>query len=104
MALALGRGIMVTITADRQAGEQSRAVALAVDKMERLKARPSDQVLTEPAVQLRADGTQGSGPYRRWVEVSTEGDFTKAVEVHVEYPTGGQKRSVILRTLIYAPK
>jgi prepilin-type N-terminal cleavage/methylation domain-containing protein len=104
MALALGRGIMVTITSDRQAGEQSRAVALAVDKMERLKAVPSDQVVTESPRQLGADGTEGSGPYRRWVDVAAEGDYAKSVTVHVEYPTGREKRRVTLRTMIYAPK
>jgi prepilin-type N-terminal cleavage/methylation domain-containing protein len=104
MALALGRGIVVTIASDRMAGEQSRAVALAVDKLERLKAIPADQVVAETPRQLQADGTEGSGLYRRWVGVTSEGDFAKAVTVHVEYPTGGEKRSVTLRTLIYAPK
>ncbi len=75
-----------------------------MDKVERLKAIPSDQVTAETPVQLNADGTEGSGPYRRWVDVTSEGDFAKSVVVHVEYPTGGERRSVILRTLIYSPR
>ncbi len=87
------------------AGEQSRAVSLAVQKLEELKARPADEVVDEPKKAINALGEEGSGPYVRWVEVEDDGagGGTKTIRVSVEYGAGRfGRRSVNLFTIIYA--
>lgn len=104
-ALAVATEMYVAISADTHAGEQTRAVALAMDKLEQLKARPIAQVKSEPARSVSALGEEGEGPYRRSVMVQdgAEGKAVKAVTVSVEYGTGhGGRRKVELYTLVYS--
>ena len=46
-ALALAGELSLTMASNNLAGEQSRAVSLAVQKLEKLKAKPADEVVSE---------------------------------------------------------
>jgi type II secretory pathway pseudopilin PulG len=105
----IGLGVMsevvVVRSADKFAGEQTRAVALAARKLEELKALPPASVVTESAKAVDVNGNEGSGPYRRWVNVAdgADGRDTKTVTVSVEYPTGSMGRQLVeLTTIIYS--
>lgn len=104
-ALVAASGMVVSVSSDTHAGEQARALGLAVDKLEEIKARPPAEVTSEPVRQVDAHGEEGSGIYRRWVTVvdEAEGENTKSVTVHVEYATGkGGMRQVELYTVVYS--
>lgn len=102
-------GSMVTVlSATTRAGEQSRATALAVQKLESLKAEPATEVDAEPPQAIDAEGTPDpDGAYTRWVEVVDEDGGasanTKEVTVVVEYQAGeGGEQLVELFTILYA--
>ena len=104
-ALALAGEISLTIASNHMGTEQSRAISLAVQKMEELKPRPAAQVVDEPKKAVNALGEEGSGPYVRWVDVvdGGAGGGTKTVRVFVEYGAGRfGRRTVELYTIIYA--
>ncbi len=104
-ALALAGELSLTIASHHMGTEQSRAVSLAVQKMEELKPRPAAQVVDEPKKAVNALGEEGSGPYVRWVDVvdGGAGQNTKTVRVFVEYGAGRfGRRTVELYTIIYA--
>ncbi len=104
-ALALASEVSLTMASNNMAGEQSRAVSLAVQKLEKMKALPIDQVVSESKKAINALGEEGSGSYARWVEVvdNGAGSGTKTIQVFVEYGAGrwGQ-RTVDLFTVVYA--
>lgn len=93
-ALAVARGMGSAIASGTSAGQQTRATALAVDKLEYLKSRPAADVDDEPARRIDARGRpDADGPYLREVTVkdASEGSRpnTKEVTVTVEYTAGG---------------
>lgn len=105
-ALAVAASVSNVIAANTMAGEHTRATALAMQKMEELKAMDPANVDDEATVQLDARGEVGSGPYRRTVEVvdDTEGADanTKEVTVTVQYRAGELgTRQIDLFTIIY---
>jgi Tfp pilus assembly protein PilV len=105
VGLAVMSEIVVVRSADKFAGEQTRAVALAARKLEELKAQPAASVVTEAAKAVDVNGNEGAGPYRRWVNVAegVDGKDTKTITVVVEYPTGWMGRqSAELTTIIYS--
>ncbi len=104
-ALALAAEVSLTMASNHMGTEQSRAVSLAVQKMEELKPKPAAQVVDEPKKAINALGEEGSGPYVRWVDVvdGGAGEGTKTVRVFVEYGAGRfGRRTVDLYTVIYA--
>lgn len=104
-ALAIAGEVTLTMASNNMAGEQSRAVSLAAQRLEELKARPAEEVVDEPKKDINALGEEGSGPYVRWVEVEDDGagGGTKTIRVFVEYGAGRfGRRSVNLVTIIYA--
>lgn len=104
-ALAIAGEVTLTMASNNMAGEQSRAVSLAAQRLEELKARPAEEVVDEPKKDINALGEEGSGPYVRWVEVEDDGagGGTKTIRVFVEYGAGRfGRRSMNLVTIIYA--
>ena len=104
-ALALAAEVSLTMASNHMGTEQSRAVSLAVQKMEELKPRPAAEVVDEPQTAINKLGEEGSGPYVRWVDVvdGGAGEDTKTVRVFVEYGAGRfGRRTVDLYTIIYA--
>ncbi len=104
-ALALAAEVSLTIASNHMGPEQSRAVSLAVQKMEELKPKPAAEVVDEPKKAVNALGEEGSGPYVRWVDVvdGGAGGGTKTVRVFVKYGAGRfGHRTVELYTIIYA--
>lgn len=105
VGLALMSEVVVIRSSGKYAGEQTRAVALAARKLEELKALPPASVVTEPPKAVDASGNEGSGPYRRRVDVAdgVAGKDTKTITVAVEYPTGWMgHQQVVLTTIIYS--
>ncbi len=105
VGLGIMSEIVVVRSADKFAGEQTRGVALAVRKLEELKALPAASVVAEAVTAVDVNGNEGSGPYRRRVDVAegVDGKDTKTITVVVEYPTGKMGRhSVQLTTIIYS--
>jgi prepilin-type N-terminal cleavage/methylation domain-containing protein len=103
-ALALAGEISLSMASHHMGTEQSRAISLAVQKMEELKPKPAAQVVDEPQTAVNALGEEGSGPYVRWVDVvdGGAGQDTKTVRVFVEYGAGRfGRRTVDLYTIIY---
>lgn len=97
-------GLTTVTFANVHANEQARATSLAVQKLEELKALPASELVSEGAMSVTAEGIEGSGPYRRKVEVvrSTVGLKVAEVTVDVEYPAGRLgRRHVQLFTLVY---
>ncbi len=104
-AVALASEVSLTMASNNMAGQQSRAVSLAVQKLEELKALPIDQVVSESKKTINALGEEGSGPYARWVQVvdNGAGSDTKTIQVFVEYGAGRWgRRTVDLFTVVYA--
>ncbi len=98
-------GLTSLTLADVHSNEQSRATALAVQKMEELKALPVADIKPQAAVAVDENGNEGAGPYRRKVDVvhSTVGLKTAEITVDVEYSAGRLgKRHVQLVTLVYS--
>ena len=98
-------GLTSLTLADVHSNEQSRATALAVQKMEELKALPVADIKPQAAVAVDENGNEGAGPYRRKVDVvhSTVGLKTAEITVDVEYSAGRLgKRHVKLVTLVYS--
>lgn len=92
-ALAVARGMGTALASGTDAGEKTRASALAVDRLERLKSLPSSEVDDEPPERLDARGLPDpDGPYVRQVEVADASEGarpnTKEVTVRVEYEAG----------------
>ena len=105
IGLALMSEVVVVRSSGKFAGEQTRAVALAVRKLEELKALPPASVVAESPTAVDANGDEGSGPYRRRVDVAdgVDGRDTKTITVVVEYPTGWMGRQLVnLTTIIYS--
>jgi prepilin-type N-terminal cleavage/methylation domain-containing protein len=104
-AVALASEVSLTMASNNMAGQQSRAVSLAVQKLEELKALPIDQVVSESKKTINALEEEGSGPYARWVQVvdNGAGSDTKTIRVFVEYGAGRWgRRTVNLFTVVYA--
>ena len=104
-AVALASEVSLTMASNNMAGEQSRAVSLAVQKLEEMKALPVDQVVSESKKAVNKLGEEGAGPYARWVEVvdNGAGNGTKTIQVFVEYGAGRWgRRTVDLFTVVYA--
>ncbi len=104
-AVALASEVSLTMASNNMAGQQSRAVSLAVQKLEELKALPIDQVVSESKKTINALGEEGSGPYARWVQIvdNGAGSDTKTIQVFVEYGAGRWgRRTVDLFTVVYA--
>ena len=104
-AMGVAGSMAVAVTSDTHAGEQTRALALASQKLEELKARPFADVQPETARSINVRGEEGPGPYRRAVEVAegAEGANTKSVSVTVDYGAGRNgTRQVELYTIFYS--
>jgi len=98
-------GLTTVTLASVHTNEQGRATALAVQKMEELKALPVADIEPQAAVAVDENGVEGTGPYRRKVDVvhSTVGLKTAEITVDVEYAAGRMgKRHVQLVTLVYS--
>lgn len=103
--LGLAGSMAVAASGDTHAGEQTRALALASQRLEELKASPYTDVKSEATRSIDAKGLDASGPYRRTVSVQegVEGKNTKSVTVQVDYGAGrGQTRQVQLYTIMYS--
>lgn len=104
-ALGIAAGMVVAMSSDTHAGEQSRATALAVQEMERMKTLPPDQIVSQAPTSVNALGEEDTdGRYVRWVDVEDQaaGENTKGVTVYVEYGAGGRgTQTVDLYTIIY---
>jgi len=96
-------GLTTVMLASVHTSEQARATALAVQKIEELKALPVSEIQTDASVAVDADGVEGSGPYKRSVEVvRSDGLEIAEITVEVEYQVGRLgKRRVRLFTMIY---
>lgn len=102
--LAVSGGMMVVVSSGMQTAEHSRATALAVQKLEELKALPADSLASESVHLVAADGSVGAGPYSRWVVVADTagGPNTAGITVFVRHATGVLgTRTVRLETLVY---
>ncbi len=98
-------GLTTVTLASVHTNEQGRATALAVQKMEELKALPVEDIEPQAAVAVDENGVEGTGPYRRKVDVShsTVGLKTAEITVDVEYSVGRMgRRHVQLTTLVYS--
>ena len=103
--MGLASTMAVAVASDTHAGEQTRALALASQRLEEIKAMPYTAVTSEPATSIDSQGVEGQGPYKRTVVVAdgAEGANTKSVTVSVEYAAGREgKKQVELYTLMYA--
>lgn len=92
-ALAVARGMGTALAAGTRAGEQTRASALAVSKLERLKSLPAAEVEDEAPTRIDARGRPDpDGRYLREVTVCDVDEGarpnTKEVTVRVEYRAG----------------
>lgn len=102
--LAVSGSMIMVMSSGMQAAENGRATALAVQKLEELKALPASSIVSESVHQVAADGTVGSGQYTRWVTVvdTAGGPNTAGITVYVKYATGTLgTRTVKLQTLVY---
>jgi prepilin-type N-terminal cleavage/methylation domain-containing protein len=103
--MGLASTMAVAVASDTHAGEQTRALALASQRLEEIKAVPYTQVKSEPTTSVNSMGVEGSGPYKRTVTVAegAEGANTKSVTVSVQYGAGREgTRKVELYTLMYS--
>ncbi len=103
--MGLASTMAVSVASDTHAGEQTRALALASQRLEEIKAIPYTEVKSEAATSINSLGVEGQGPYRRTVTVAegTEGANTKSVTVSVQYGAGREGTSKVeLYTLMYA--
>jgi type IV pilus assembly protein PilV len=106
-ALAVARGMGTALATGIDAGEQTRASALAVDRLEYLKSRPASEVDDEPAERIDARGLPDpDGPYVRSVAVTDASEGarpnTKEVTVRVEYQAGQRgPREVEVYTVLF---
>ena len=103
--MGLASTMAVAVSSDTHAGEQTRALALASQRIEEIKALPYTAVTSEPTVSVNSLGVEGSGPYKRTVTVKegAEGANTKTVTVSIQYGSGRSgTRKVELYTLMYA--
>jgi prepilin-type N-terminal cleavage/methylation domain-containing protein len=103
--MGLASTMAVAVASDTHAGEQTRALALASQRLEEIKAIPYTAVASEPVTSVTSLGVEGSGPYKRTVTVveGAEGANTKSVTVSVQYGAGREgTRKVELYTLMYA--
>lgn len=92
-AMAVARAMGTALATGTDAGEQTRASALAVDRLEYLKSRPAAEVDDEPAQRVDTRGLpDADGPYVRQVVVTDASEGarpnTKEVTVRVEYQAG----------------
>lgn len=99
-ALAVAQSMGAALASGTQAGEQTRAIALAVDRLEFLKSRPAAQVEDEPAEPIDARGAPDpDGAYLREVVVRDVDEGarpnTKEVTVTVEYQAGEAGRQEV---------
>lgn len=106
-ALAVARGMGAALATGTDAGEQTRASALAVDRLEYLKSRPAAEVDDEPAERIDARGVPDSeGRYVRQVEVTDASEGarpnTKEITVRVEYQAGQRgTQEVEVHTILF---
>lgn len=99
-ALAVARSMGTALSSGTRAGEQTRATALAVERLEYLKSRPASTVDDEPARRIDARGRPDpDGAYRREVSVrdASEGarPNTREVTVTVEFTAGEAGRQEV---------
>ncbi len=96
-------GLTTVMLAGVHTSEQVRATALAVQKIEEIKALPVSEIQTDASVAVDADGVVGSGPFKRSVEVvRSDGLEIAEITVEVEYQVGRLgKRRVRLFTMVY---
>lgn len=103
VALSSSSAFMVSLQTD--AAERSRASAIGVAYMERVKTRPPDEIVTEAAVRVDETGTPDpSGAFVRELTVEPDPSLTDAVRATVEvtYPSGfGRTRTLELVTVIF---
>lgn len=98
-------GLTTLTIASVHSNEQARATALAVQKMEELKALPVADIKPQAATAVDENGVEGTGPYRRTIDVvhSTVGLKTAEITIDVEYSAGRLgKRHVQLTTIVYS--
>lgn len=106
-AMAVARGMGAALASGTDAGEQTRASALAVDRLEYLKSRPATEVDDEPAERIDARGVPDpDGRYVRQVVVTDASEGarpnTKEVTVRVEYQAGQRgTRDVEIYTVLF---
>jgi prepilin-type N-terminal cleavage/methylation domain-containing protein len=102
--LAVSGSMMMVLSSGMQTTENARATALAVQKLEELKALPAASIVSESIHLVAADGSVGAGPYSRWVTVADTagGPNTAGITVYVRYANGMLgNRTVRIQTLIY---
>lgn len=106
-AVAVAASINAAMAAGTHASHQSRATALAVEKLEFLKAQPASAVDDEPAQQIDGTGApDANGHYSRSVIVRDQSEGaaanTKEVIVRVEFESGlSGTKSVELFTIMF---
>lgn len=106
-ALAVARSMGTALAFGTYAGEQTRATALAVDRLEYLKSQPASNVVDESPVAIDENGEpDADGAYTRSVTVKTASEGarpnTKEVTVRVEFQAGERgRRAVELFTILF---
>jgi hypothetical protein len=103
VALSSSSAFMVSLQTD--AAERSRASAIGVAYMERVKTRPPDEIVTEAPVRVDETGAPAAdGAFIRSLTVEPEPSASDAVRatVEVNYPSGfGRRRTLELETVIF---
>ncbi|NIR45506.1 MAG: hypothetical protein GWN99_13955 [Gemmatimonadetes bacterium] len=103
VALSSSSVFMVSLQTD--AAERSRASAIGVAYMERVKTRPPSELVSEDPVRVDETGTPDpDGAFVRQLIVKPEPDLNDAVRATVEvvYPSGlGRTRTLELVTVIF---
>ena len=106
-ALAVARSMGTALAFGTYAGEQTRATALAVDRLEYLKSQPASNVVDESPVTIDENGQpDADGAYTRSVTVKTASEGarpnTKEVTVRVEFQAGERgRRAVEIFTILF---
>jgi Tfp pilus assembly protein PilV len=103
VALSSSSAFMLSLQTD--AAERSRASVIGIAHMERLKVRPTAELVSEDPVRVNERGQpDANGAYVRAVTIAPDlsvPDALRAV-VTVEYPSGfGRRRTLRLETVIY---
>ena len=100
MALAKSQGVLARSETDT--ANRSSALAVAQGYTEVIRSRDPSTVVSEPAVQVDANGAPATGgPYTRSTVVSSDAPNLLRVTITVDYPRSRSPLSIV--TLIYKP-